>query len=89
MQTEQRKAIALKFYHDIEELVANLWCRWQDEKAYEDIADYGKVIAKEVEAIGGVFGAMKKRPFGFTYKLGGAEYLVTMAGSKYAYKRIA
>jgi hypothetical protein len=89
MNTEQRKAIASKFFDDSHELMSILYSRWQDEKEYEDIADYGKVISEKVDAIGGTFVKMKKRPFGFTYKLADAEYLIAMSGSAYQYKRIA
>jgi hypothetical protein len=53
MYTEQRKAIASKFFDDSHELMSILYSRWQDEKEYEDIADYGKVISEKVDAIGG------------------------------------
>lgn len=68
-------------------LLCNLWERWQDEKEYEDIEDYGKVIAKE---LGFKSVEMSKRPFGFkvpcTYnnKVGTAFAKVTCKGTRLA-----
>lgn len=45
--------------------------RWQDEKEYEDFADYVKNIKLLVEASGGVFEKLTERPFAVTYT---AEY---------------
>lgn len=46
--------------------LARLYERWVDESQYENIADYGVVIAKQMPA-GAVFVGMHKRPFGFTF----------------------
>lgn len=44
------------------DLIVNLYCRWQDEKEYEDINDYLSAIARAIpEAY-----KIHKRPFGFT-----------------------
>ena len=42
-------------------LFFNLYCRWQDEKEYEDIRDYLAVIKKKIPEAR----AMRKSPFGF------------------------
>ena len=34
---------------NIANVMFNLWERWQDEKMYEDINDYGKVIAEKIQ----------------------------------------
>jgi hypothetical protein len=47
-------------------LVARLWERWQDEREYENILDYGAVIARELPP-GVRLTHMTKRPFGFHY----------------------
>lgn len=52
------------------ETMFNLYQRWQDEKEYEDIKDYGEVVRPMVEAQGATFLRMNKRPFGFKYILG-------------------
>lgn len=47
-------------------VLARLYERWQDESQYENIADYGAVIAKQLPA-GVTLVGMHKRPFGFTF----------------------
>jgi len=46
----------------------NLYDRWQDESEYEDIKEYGKVIAntiaKEFPTLGVTLAQATKRPFG-------------------------
>lgn len=46
--------------------LVRLYERWASEAQYENIADYGAVIAKQMPA-GVVFVGMHKRPFGFTF----------------------
>ena len=43
--------------------------RWQDERGYEDISEYGKVIQQYLPE-GFVLIKMNKQPFGFTFKIG-------------------
>lgn len=46
------------------DMLFNLWCRWQDEKEYEDIQDYLIVIQNHIpEAF-----KITKRPFGIHCK---------------------
>ena len=47
-------------------VLARLYERWVDEAQYENIADYGVVIAKHLPA-GVTLVGMHKRPFGFTF----------------------
>lgn len=89
MTETERKEKALTFYRSTQPLMLNLYARWQDEKEYEDIGDYGTVLAKEVVKIGGTFLKMTKRPWGFTAQIGDATYCYSMNRSSYAYKRIA
>lgn len=56
--------------------VARLYERWADESQYENIADYGAVIAKQLPA-GAVMVCMHKRPFGFTFTLGAQRYTMS------------
>ena len=62
--------------HEVANIVKNIfkdtgnqlelgWCRWMDEKEYEDINDYAVLFQKQVENKGGRFQKMTKRPFGF------------------------
>lgn len=71
-----------KFLDKNGRMLCNLWERWQDEKEYEDIADYGKVISKEL----GVDVSMDNRPFGFHVicSKGLAKATVTCRGNKLA-----
>lgn len=53
------------------QLIGNLYGRWLDEREYEDINEYGKVISDKL----GFPVKMTKRPFGF--KFGGFQAKVT------------
>lgn len=56
---------------DIQKLanrVAYLYDRWQDERGYEDFADYRTTAAKYVVAVGGTFVKLDKRPFMLHFK---------------------
>lgn len=44
------------------ETLEALYCRWQDEKAYEDINDYQKALQKALPDM--AIAKMTKRPFG-------------------------
>ena len=88
MKDQVRKDLVNKFYHDNVELMTNLYSRWQEEKEFEDIADYGNVFKPLVEAIGGTFIKMTKRPFGFTFTVDVATYQMKHTATSCAYKRI-
>lgn len=47
--------------------------RWLDEKEYEEIDDYAIMYKSEVEANGGKFVKMTKRPFGFVAEIEGVR----------------
>ena len=89
MLEQERKEKALQLFERLQNLMVYLYSRWQDEKDYEDINDYGVNIKKYVAEIGGEFVKMSKRPFGFIYKLADATYQVIVRSSGYEYKRIA
>ena len=89
MNEVERKEAASKLFHDIQNIVTNLFERWMDEKEYENIDDYSIHLKKEVEKIGGIFIKMNKKPFGFIYKLSDATYQIYMkTAGQYGYKRI-
>lgn len=48
-----------------------LWSRWQDEREYEDFADYVDSAKKAIEENGAVFEKLTKRPFRVTYRVDG------------------
>lgn len=49
------------------DVFANLYARWQDEREYEDFAEYAKV-AKTIIPADCAFVSMTKRPFALTMK---------------------
>lgn len=70
------------------ELLAQLWCRWQDEREYEDIAEYRAVIKAKLPK-GFTMLTMSKRPFGFTFSIGTeAVYRVSVTARSYGWRRI-
>lgn len=76
-------------YNALQPLMVNLASRWADESQYEDIAEYGKLIAKELPE-GFTLVKMTKRPFGFTFSIGtGAVYVVKMTRQSYEWKRLS
>lgn len=73
----------------LQDRVSYLTCRWMDEHEYEDIAEYGKVIAGDLPE-GFTLLKMTKRPFGFHFSIGTeAVYAVISTSRKYGWKRIA
>ena len=88
--SEANKAKISEFWEKIGDLVGNLMCRWQDEKEYEDINDYQKVLESEMPQ-GWKIKKMTKRPFGFHFTIGtDAVYAITMsANGSYAWKRVS
>lgn len=88
-QAKERAEKALKLFNSLQSIMVYLYGRWQDEKEYEDIKDYGVNIKKEVEAVGGEFIKMNKKPFGFTFKLADATYQIKVTSKSYEYNRIA
>jgi hypothetical protein len=71
-----------------ENVFVNLYTRWMDEKEYEDIKDYEKVLTPYVEGIGGEVIKMTKRPFGIQFKLEGVKYHFFLTLKQYGYKVI-
>lgn len=67
-----------------ENMLASLWARWQDEKEYEDINEYGARIAKEFPE-GWKLLKSTKRPFGVHVEIDGLkwEISVTATGIKW------
>jgi hypothetical protein len=88
MKEDERRLTAEKFYDKMENFVVSLYGRWQDEKDYEDINDYGTLIKKEVDKIGGKFIKMVKKPFGFLYSLDDVTYQISISNKNYTYKRV-
>ena len=75
---------------ELQNLLENLYCRWQDEKEYEDIKDYAEVIKKKLPE-GFEMTQMLKSPFGFKFKMkefDEALYQVAITSRHYSWKRI-
>lgn len=71
------------YNEDFSEFMRNLYFRWQDEKDYEDINNYARVIVEAIRQANGedvVLTDIKpsKRPFGIKFKADGQpqEYLL-------------
>lgn len=65
-----------KFNDDrtVGQMLVNLAERWLDEKEYEDIREYQKVIQTKADAFGITLTGMTKRPFGCTFSDGGYNF---------------
>lgn len=76
------------FLDSSEQLMSNLYGRWQDEKEHEDINDYKAPIEKNLPS-GFVITKMNKRPFGFNFTVGtNAEYQLFMNRTQMGWKRL-
>lgn len=60
----------------IGESIGYLYYRWQDEKGYENIEDYGKSLQKTVDKLnlGVTITFMSSQPFGFTFDMDGISF---------------
>lgn len=65
--------------------LSNLYGRWQDEKEYEDFAEYAKAMKKMVATTKIKFIKAAKRPFGFIVDTGGEthRYIQVYINSRY------
>jgi hypothetical protein len=86
MSIEISKAIET-FVSANQNLLGNLWGRWQDEKEYEDINEYGAVIAKNFPE-GWKLIKSAKRPFGVTVQIEQEQWQVSVTGRSMGWKRI-
>ena len=64
-----------------------LYGRWQDERLYEDFANYVNVAKNALASANGaaVFGKMTKRPFAVTFTLGNDKIVIGLGSEKYYY----
>lgn len=88
----ERAAVMAGIFDRLAPRLEYLSARWQDEREYEDIAEYAKVIGEAVAAMGlapdfKVTG-MTRRPFGFTCSLMGGAYAVKCTARELSYRRI-
>lgn len=79
-------------FTSLNDILPNLFFRWQDEKEYEDINDYGEVIDKHLKANHPNirFLLMNKVPFGFvfTYLDSPSHYRVTCNSRQMSWHQI-
>lgn len=86
--TENRDRIT-KMFEGMQDLLSNLYVRWLDEKEYEDINDYKKVVDAELKKYSMEVTKMNKRPFGFNFTIGNdAVYQIIMKSAAYEWKRV-
>lgn len=71
----------------VQERMSYLYWRWQDEKEYEDFADYAAEMKKLLPA-DFTFIKGTKRPFGFTFSIGtDAVYFINVKNRSYLWGR--
>ena len=86
--TEQKSPNALKFFNLAATEFSYLYERWQDEKEYENIKDYQKLLDSIAQPCGVVIIKMNKRPFGCNFTVDGKTFAIKMTATKYSYIRI-
>ena len=76
-------------FESIQPLMENLYGRWLDEQGLEDIKEYAKVIQVKLDKYGFTIVVMKKKPFGFTFKINETEatYQLSISSTQYKWKR--
>lgn len=79
-----------QFTHAEVNILSQLRERWQDEKEYEDFADYGARLKRSVEEYGQGFEfvAATKSPFGMKVKVEGFVIHVTVNSRSLGWKRL-
>lgn len=71
----------------VRDTLEHLANRWQDEKEYEDLAEYGEVLKKKLPE-GFELVRMTSRPFGFKFKVDGLKgFSVFVTAKKIGWKR--
>ena len=72
----------MKEMEQIVDRVGYLYDRWQDEREYEDFAEYKKFARKEVEKHGATYKELRKSPFRLWFKKDKKEYRLTFKGTE-------
>ncbi len=82
------RTAVIALYESMTEQMIYLYSRWQDEKEYEDIADYGNAMKGNLPKWA-TFVKVTERPFGFKFKTeDGRLYSFTINARKYTWTRI-
>jgi hypothetical protein len=58
----------------------NLWCRWQDEKEYEDFKNYSKAVCEGLAEVcpKARFQKLTSRPMSLYFELDGLHVVITV-----------
>lgn len=91
MSSSQRKAAITDLFKKMEPTFGMLYGRWQDEKEYEDFADYIKVAqnALKENCPTAIFKKFSKRPFAMTFSaFGCSEIVFSCTATEYKWKTI-
>lgn len=84
-----RMALAKKIFEDMQGFLCTLHSRWQDEKKYEDFADYKAAIVKALAAYPVSDISVEKQPFTVSFTLLERVYVITVKANEYSYKRMS
>jgi hypothetical protein len=82
MNIEERKIVHQKMMDEVSKTFFNLYFRWESEREYEDIKEYGEVLKPLVKKVGADYVKMSKRPFGVIYSLGNKQQYIMKALAK-------
>jgi hypothetical protein len=82
------KAKAIFNDQKVQDRISELYCRWQDEREYEDLAEYAKALEPLFAAHGAKVVQGSRRPFGIIVELDGANYLYAATSNSLYYKRV-
>ena len=89
METAERRAKAHEFWDTTGDYFMYLYNRWQDEKDYEDFDDYKVAMTNKAAEHGVKLLGMKKRPFSFTWELGGVCYETRISRGMYKFVELS
>ena len=83
-----KKSDAELIFEAMQGTMVYLYGRWQDERAYEDFANYVGVVKNALASSNdaAVFEKMTKRPFAVTFTLGQDKVVIGISGKTYFYK---
>jgi len=91
--SETAKSKIEELHSSIDEFLTNLYCRWQDEKEYEDWNDYVSVMKQKFETLiaennmsNAVYYSCGKRPFGIKFDFEGFRITLYVNSTSYGWK---
>lgn len=85
----EKKSVPGRIFDELTDLICTLLDRWECEKEFEDLSDYGEVIEKALKKYGANFIMMLCDPFGYVYSYRGYRFKVTLTvDGEYAYQKV-